>query len=143
MISKKLNVKNFRGWRPSRTVLRLVSLTLLAIVGIVYVSIFTKPGVNFIDDSGEHAVPVRIINDTTETLTVKQCKDSKCEQYAENELLKPGEGHLTNGANDDVKQPWEIFNQSSERTGCLNLQFLGQDIHNEQTVVLSKASACK
>lgn len=94
-------------------------------------------------------VDVRILNDTSNTFTIKQCSGSfntpQCKAFAETDVLTPGESQVATGtAEKNPPQPWLIANKNGSTVGCLNLQFTEDQLNPYPvTVDLSKLIPCK
>jgi hypothetical protein len=114
-----------------------------ALLAILLTLAYFKSPKPVIDDPGEHTLSVLVNNESAQRLTIKQCMDEACSKFAENHSLNPGQSVLVGGTNNDVDQPWIELDSSGKKIGCLNLNFPGKDVRNEQQVDLSKTQPCK
>jgi hypothetical protein len=91
-------------------------------------------------------ISVRISNDTSKTLTIKDCigtGSSPCRSFDQIQELQPGKTYSTLGRTDkEPPQPWLVTDENGKILGCVNLQFTN-NLASPVPVPLSKLVSCK
>lgn len=91
-------------------------------------------------------ISVRISNDTSKTLTIKDCigtGSSPCRSFDLTKELQPGKTYDTLGRTDkEPPQPWLVTDENGKILGCVNMQFTN-NLASPVPVPLSKLISCK
>ena len=82
---------------------------------------FTSVKENGIDPT-THTFAVRLQNDSSATITLKQC-DLTCSTFHEELQLGPGGSTIANTSDENVDNYWLVLADSGAHLGCLDLKY--------------------
>lgn len=74
-------------------------------------------------DPTESTFAVRIVNDRSVGVELRQCRDTKCGAIAETDSLTSGASVEVNTSASDSPNWWIVQDHSGHQLGCLNLQY--------------------
>jgi hypothetical protein len=98
--------------------LLLVGATMLELVRSGWFSRVHDNGI----DPTTRTFAVRLYNDSSVTITLKQC-DSTCSTFHEELQLGPGGSTTANTSDENVNNYWLVLSNSGTRLGCLDLKY--------------------
>lgn len=105
------------GRRPRPIVFVTASLGVLLFV----IALVAEVGGTSLDPT-EQTFAVRLQNDTTGTVVVKQC-DARCDSFHEQDRLPPGGSVEVNTSSDDAANWWAVTDSTGRTLGCLPLRY--------------------
>ena len=114
-------------------------LRLIVITGWMAALAFAS-GCDLRVDPTSHSFTVRITNDLSHAVIVKQCYQESCSSFYQTAVLKPGATEAAGAVDDGIANPWAVFLLNGRRVGCLPLLYTG--MKNDAIVKVSSAERC-
>jgi len=96
-------------------------MALAKVVGTILITGIIAGACN---ESGDKVFPVDVLNDTLQTIDVRQCNDgSACGDVYRRKTLPPGGSFLVNVTSAGNVDWLRIFDSSGSTLGCIRLEF--------------------